>query len=210
MSGLKLWISPGACSLAPHILLYEVDVPFDLVTLSVKAGFPKEYSQINPKRRVPVLQMDDNIITENAAIMTAISNLRPEKKLLGKTDLEIARTYEWLLWLSGTLHGQGYGGLWRPTRYSDEEKTYGSIQAKSRETIAECYDYIESRLVGPHAVGDAFTAVDAFLLVFYRWGNRIGFDMKSYPKYTTLVSRLAERQSVQRMAAKEGIDILSD
>lgn len=209
MPDIKLWYSPGACSLAPHVLLHEIRVPFDAVETSVAKGanLTDEFARINPKRRVPVLSLDGEVITEVPAIATAIADLAPERHLTGRTALDRVRVYEWMSWLSGTLHGQGFGGLWRPQRFSDEPEVLESIRAKSRKTISECFEVIESRLTGPYSTGDGFTAVDPFLLVFYRWGNGIGIDTpRTCPSYTTFAQRLVQRASVAAALAAEGID----
>ncbi|KAF2469511.1 thioredoxin-like protein, partial [Lindgomyces ingoldianus] len=91
----KLWISPGACSLGPHILFPEAGLDFETVRINAQKGFPAEYAHINPKKRVPILQLGDDIITEAPAIMTWIAQQVPEKHLLGKTSLDIVRMYEW-------------------------------------------------------------------------------------------------------------------
>ncbi len=117
-----LWISPGACSLAPHILIREAEIDFKTVVISAKAGFPEELRDVIPKARVPIFQLGDETITEVAAIMSAISQISTKKNLLGKTNLEIVRTYEWFNWISGTLHGQAFGGIRRPHRFSDEQE----------------------------------------------------------------------------------------
>lgn len=208
MADIKLWYSPGACSLAPHVLLHEIRVPFDAVETSVAkaANLTVEFARINPKKRVPVLSLDSEVITEVPAIATAIANLAPERHLMGRTALDRVRVYEWMNWLSGTLHGQGFGGLWRPQRFSDDPDVFERIKAKSRTTISECFEIIESKLTGPYSTGDGFTAVDPFLLVFYRWGNGIGIDMpKIYPSYTTFAQKLVGRDSVAAALAAEGI-----
>ena len=209
MASIKFWYSPGACSLASHILLNEAGVEFESVELDVHAGYPVEFRHINPKMRVPVLSIDGQTITETPAIMTAISQLAPDKHLLGKTGLEIVRAYEWLNWISGTLHGQAFGGLFRPYRFSDDPTTYESIKAKSLLTVQECFATIDQDLLSEYAVGSDFTAVDAYLYVFYRWGASLGLDMKGkYPKYTRLVVNVVKRQSAQDVLKAEGREAL--
>jgi len=205
---IKLWYAPGACSLAPHVLLHEIRIPFDAVETSVAEGanLTDEFARINPKKRVPVLSLNGEVITEVPAIATAIADLAPERHLMGRTALDRARVHEWMNWLSGTLHGQGFGALWRPQRFSDDPEVFESISAKARKTISECFEVIESRLPGPYSAGDGFTAVDPYLLVFYRWGNGIGIDMpKTYPSYTSFAQRLVQRDSVAAALAAEGI-----
>lgn len=207
---IELWYSSGACSLAPHILLHEIGVPFSTVETSVAKGanLTDEFARINPKKRVPVLALDGEVITEVPAIATAIASLAPERHLLGRATLDRVRVYEWMNWLSGTLHGQGFAGLWRPQRFSDAPEAFASIQARGRRTIAECFDVIESRISGTYSTGGAFTAVDPYLLVFYRWGNGIGIDMSTiYPRYTSFAQGLVQRDSVAAALAAEGISV---
>ena len=207
MAAIKLYYSSGACSLASHILLPETGMKFEAIKIDVKAGAPEELRDINPKMRVPVLSLNGQTITETPAIMTAISQLAPEKHLLGKTNFETVRVYEWLNWLSGTLHAQGFGGLFRPHRFSDDPTVYEAIKAKCLKTIEECFDMIETDLSSVHAVGDSFTAVDAFLYVFWRWGARSGtINMEKYPKFLKLVVNLAKRPSFQAVVDAEGLE----
>jgi len=205
---VRLWYAPGACSLAPHVLLHEILVPFGAVETSVAKGanLTDEFARINPKKRVPVLSLDGEVITEVPAIATAIAYLAPERHLMGRTALDRARVYEWMNWLSGTLHAQGFGALWRPQRFSDDPEAFEGIRAKARQTISECFEVIESRLSGPYSTGDGFTAADPFLLVFYRWGNGIGIDMlNTCPGYTAFAQRLVKRHSVAATLAAEGL-----
>ena len=208
MADVKLWFSPGACSLAPHVLLREIGVPFEAVKTNVFEGaqLTDAFARINPKRRVPVLSVDGALITEVPAIATAISDLAPERHLIGRTPLDRARVYEWMAWLSGTLHGQGFGALWRPERFSDDPNLFESISAKGRSTISGCLDTIEGKLSGPFSTGDAFTAVDPYLLVFYRWGTGIGFDLPAtHPAYTDFARSLVQRASVASTLTAEGL-----
>lgn len=208
MPQTRLWFSPGACSLAPHILLHEVGLPFETVKTSIPDGghLTDAFTRLNPKNRVPVLELDGATITELPAIATAIAQMAPERHLMGRTNLEKVRAYEWMNWLSGTVHGQGFGGLWRPNRFSDDQATHEAIREKARKTIADGFDTIERKDFGEWSVGDGLTAVDAFLLVFYRWGNAIGMGMaESYPRYASFAEILLRRPSVMSAIATEGI-----
>ncbi|EGE82107.1 hypothetical protein RJZ56_000610 [Blastomyces dermatitidis] len=205
MTKLKFWYWAGSCSLAPHILLRELDL--DVETIRVTDFSANGLGVINPKRRVPVLSIDDEIITEAPAILTALAQLGPpDRKLLGKTLIETARVYEWMNWLSGHLHGSGYGGLWRPERCSDDASALDGIKARGKSTIITAYELIENSLGGLYAVGDAFTVVDLYLLVFYRWGKEIGLEMEEeYPKYTALIANLVKRDAVIKTLEEVGL-----
>ena len=191
-------------------MLREAGASFTPVMLDQRNGFPPQYEKLNPKKRVPVLVLDDGSpVTEVPAILTAISQLSPEQKLLGKTNLEVVRSYEWFNWLSGTLHAQAFGCMWRSERFTDDEAAFESIRKKGRTTVEHCFATIEGKLHGEHAVGDSFTAVDAYLFVFYRWGNVIGFDMKGeYPKWHALVEELVKKDSVRATVEAEGIALM--
>lgn len=174
-----------------------------------ETGPPEWYRAINPKMRVPALLLDgeEQVLTEVPAILTAINFMDRDKHLLGKTDIQVARAYEWLAWLSGTLHGQAFGQIIRPHRFSDNKDDFPRIKAKGLKTAEDCFDSIEQKLTGVHAVGDEFTVVDIFLLVFYRWAPGFGFDMQAkYPKYTKLVAEVMKRPAVQAAFKAEGLD----
>ena len=211
MPPITLYFSPGACSIAPQILLHETCTPYTPVPLSVRAGLPPDFRAVNPKLRVPVLLLGDQTITETPAILTAIAQLAPaDAYLLGTSDLATVRVYEWLNWLSGTLHGQGFGGLFRPQRFSDDPTTYASIKAKARKTVEECFAKIEADLSGSsaYAVGDGFTVVDPYLYVFYRWGAaELRMKMEeSYPRYTAVMVELTKRPAFRAAVEVEGAD----
>ncbi|KAF7593682.1 hypothetical protein BBP40_011092 [Aspergillus hancockii] len=202
---IKFFYAPGSCSLAPHILLHETGVSFEGIRMrpgEARDAYPESFRLINPKMRVPVISVDGEAITELPAVMTVISHLAPEKQLMGKTRMETARVYEWLNWLSGTLHSRGFGHYHRPDRFSDDSNSLEGIRSSAKRTIIECFQDIESRLNGLYAVGDSLTAVDPFLFVFYRWGKKQQIDdMPKYLRYTALVFNLAQREAL--MAALE-------
>lgn len=204
---LRLFHSPGSCSTAAHVLLEESGLPFSTEVINVMQGFPAEFLHLNPKGRIPFLHMDGETITEMPAIMTAIAQLVPDKKFLGSTNLDIVRSYEWFNFLAGDLHAQGYFTFFRPHYFIDDETVYEEIREKGRGKIERCYTIIEEKLKDVHAVGNAFSAVDAYLLPFYRWGTANEFAMEvKYPKYTKLVENLARMESVRAVCEAEGID----
>lgn len=211
---LQLWISPGTCSLLPHILLNEINADFELVVLDItkKGGFPEKYKSLNPKMRLPILlEEDGTIITETVAISTRISQMAPDYHLLGANNLEVVRSYEWFNWLSGTVHERGFGSFFSPNRIADDEIAFAPIRRTSLAWIEKCYADIEEKLQGVFAVGNAFSAVDVFLYVVYRWGYLLKLDMKGkLPKYTKLVLEVAKRASVVKAVEKEGIPLIED
>jgi glutathione S-transferase len=101
--------------------------------------------------QVPAITLDDlDTITENPAVATVISNLVPEMSLMRRTPIKTARVYEWMNWLSGTLHGGGFGHLFRPQRWTvtDDKDVFEGIKKKARECIEDCFERIEENLNG--------------------------------------------------------------
>ncbi|EFR02133.1 glutathione S-transferase [Nannizzia gypsea CBS 118893] len=202
---IKLWYIPGACSLAPHIILKETGLDFELVKMTFNT-LNNEYKEINPKLRIPALAINDDIITENPAVMMAISNLVPEKHLFGKTPLDTVRVVEWANYISGTLHGQAFAGLWRPQRFTADPEDHHKLQAMGMTAIKESFRYIEDKLNSVHAVGDSYTIVDAYLLNMYRWGRAVHLPMESdYPKLTALVAEVSKRPATVAATEAEGL-----
>ncbi|KAH7329952.1 putative glutathione S-transferase GST-6.0 [Rhexocercosporidium sp. MPI-PUGE-AT-0058] len=210
MSKIQFYYAPGACSILPHILLHESGLPFSAIEVhrfDRDSGWPADYKRINPKMQVPALSIDDENITENIAVCTAISNLVPEKHLMGKSPMETIRVYEWLSWLAINLHTGGFGHVFRPYRWSDDETAHEGIKAKALQRVKGIFEDIEGRLTGVNAVGGGFTAVDAYLFAFYRWGVEVKLDMKEkYPRYTALVEHLVKRDGAKGAIKAEGIE----
>lgn len=185
---LTLYRVDGACSRVPHILLRELGVPFSEVLmkldLSVNGLVPKdipmtreEYlANIHPDGMVPALQIDSAVITEMTGMLTYIVALAEQhgKLWLPADDVQRAKAYEWIPWLSGAVHGQAFTALWRPGKFSDEEASHDGLQAKAKSAIETYYERIEARLAANEAtggkrgfaVGSEFTVVDVLVYLF--------------------------------------------
>lgn len=205
VSKVVLYMHPGTCALVPHILLAYTGVIFDIHPVR-STSMTGDFAKINPKKQVPVLQLDDNTITEVPAIIHAINHLAPEKQITGKDPVQFIRVCEWMNWLSGPLHAQVWGAYARPWRWTDDPSAEAGIREKCRARVIERFDMIETRLPeSGWALGDNFTAVDAYLVPFFRWAKaRLGLDMESkYPKWSRLVAKVGELSAVRGVAEKE-------
>ena len=212
----RLFHSPGACSLAPHIVLEELQVPYEPVRIVIaeKANQTPEYLAINPRARVPALQIRDErgerILTEAAAIMIYLAQRHAEPKLLPDDPEQFARLLEWTGWLGSTMHQAGVRTVLRPDRFTTDAAGAPAIGARGREAVAAGFADLEGRLPDAgYALGEQFTILDPYLLVFYRWGIRIfGASMRERPpRYAALMDRVRARPTVQRIVAREGIEI---
>lgn len=221
-SKIILYRSNGACSFIPHVLLNELNIPYTSVILDFKEGkmqggdrklSHEEYKKIHPDGYVPALEVDGQIVTELPAILTYISELAPDRKLFGSTPLQKAKVYEWAVWLSSTLHGSGYGAMWRPMRYTDNSfpAIIDAITEKGRRTILDSYERIERELGRfEEVVGEEWTVVDVELYNFWRWGaERLGFEEGEFagmfPRFTALVERVEGWGSVRETLEEEGL-----
>lgn len=199
---LTLFYSPAACSFVPHVALCEEGLDFQLVLTKIR-HMTKEFETTNPKRRVPVLIMDKEVITEMSAVLTAIATVAPEAHIFGKTPLEKIRVYEWLSYLSTTAHGQAVAEIWRTERFTNNPEIYPQLRAKGYETMREIFAHIEAKFIERNitefAVGDSFTAADSFLTVLYLWAIRfkeVTIDIgNDYPVYAAYVKQMLTRDA---------------
>jgi glutathione S-transferase len=206
-----LYYSPGACSLAVHIALEELNKPYQLQLTSIPDGATAspEYLATNEKGRVPALLVDDVVITETPAILLFLAYENPGSKLVPAGAYGLARCVEWFNWLSSTLHAVAFSQIWRSARFVPDGEPLESTIAKGRSNALDAYEYIEQKLRGrTWAVADAYSCVDSYLLVFYRWGNRIGIDMRSkFPVFTAHAQRVCDRPAVRAVLAREGVSV---
>lgn len=210
-----LYYSPGACSMAAHIVLEELGISYRLERVSIPDGETarEPYLNINPKGRVPALAVEgeERVLTELPAILDYLAHCDPDGRLLPVGGaLPQARSKEWLAWLSGWVHAVGFGLLWRPGRFDADSSHYDALHAMGRQTIEAAFHDIERQLADGRqwAVAQGYSVVDPFLLVLFRWGNRTGFAMRrDFPAWAALSDRLLQRPAVKRALEKEGVSI---
>jgi glutathione S-transferase len=208
---IVLYYSPGSCSLAVHVALNEVHQPFELRKFSTadRANYSPEYLAINPKGRIPAMRIDGFILTEVPAILAYVGRRFPNAGIYPADGAEAeARCLELLAWSSNTVH-VAFAQLFRPERFVPSEQSYPPVKESGRVNFGRCLADIETTLQRQaYAVGDRFTVVDPFWLVFFRWAVRSGYPMRSdFPAYTAHAERLCERPSVQRALATEAISV---
>lgn len=201
---MKLYFSPGACSLSPHIVLRESGLPFELVQVDVRAKKLKDgggdYFQINPKGQVPTLQLDDgDILTEGPAIVQYVADKTPGAKLIPLAgDKARYRVQEWLNFTASELH-KNFSPLLRPTTPED----YKPI---AKENISNRFNYVDKRLAGrQYLMGDAFTVADAYMFVMARWAGRVAIDLSVWPNFSAFHERVQARPKVQEAMKAEGL-----
>ena len=207
---IKLYYSPGACSLASHIVLEELGIAYEPVLVSLKDGEHKkaDFLKINPRSRVPALNVDGKILTETVAILTYLGGGYAERGLWPRDTWRQAEALALMSWLSSTVH-IAVAGIFRPERYAASLVAQDDVKATSRVQLEKHFAEIEKMLTGKtFAMGGQYTVCDPYLLVFFRWGNRIGINMKErFPTWGKHAQRVASRPTVKRVFEAEDIQI---
>ncbi|ODU99421.1 MAG: glutathione transferase GstA [Rubrivivax sp. SCN 70-15] len=200
---MKLYYSPGACSLSPHIVLQEAGLPFQAVMASTKTkklADGTDYLTINPLGYVPLLELDDGQrLHEGPAIVQYVADRVPEKKLVPAWGtMERYRAIEWLNFISTELH-KGFSPLFNPAM-PEEAKTIARARLNDR------LKWVDGQLEGrDYLLGSSFTVPDAYLFVVAGWGRHVGVDISGLKHLSAFMARMAARPAVQAAMKAEGL-----
>jgi glutathione S-transferase len=204
---LKLFYSPGACSLVTHIALEEAGAEFEpvRVVLAESQHLKPEYLAINPHARVPALATDRGVVTENIAILNLIADLFDAPGSVPRDDpIAAARCNELLGWFASSVH-ISFAQIWRGERFTDDQNLWPAIKDGGIRALEKHFGEIEQKSGDGWLVEGRFTAADSYALTFFRWGRRIGMDMSSYHAWADLNSQTLERPAVGRALDREGL-----
>lgn len=201
---LKLYYAPGACSTASHIGLEESGAAYDSQALSFAKAEQRapEYLAINPRGRVPALVIDEGTIVENTAILDYVAG-RHAPHLMPSDPVGRARAISLMAWFSNNVH-PAFTHVGRPERFATDVATHDNIKATGRENFLAALREIDGMLAGKTWIlGDAFSVVDGYALVFYGWGKRIGLPVEELKNYTAWKDRMLARPAVRRVLERE-------
>ncbi len=203
---MKLYYKPGACSLAPHILLCETEQPYSLVKVDLMTHQTEDggdYYGINDKGAVPLLELEDGTrITEGAVIAQYIAEKAGREDLLPAAGLPRYRVLEWQSYASAELH-KSFVPLFNP-RLSQamDEKARAAFIA----TLVRKFSWVSGQLEGRrYLTGDDFTVADAYLYVTTTWARRAGVNLDSLAPLQAYAARVAERPAVRTAMQAEGL-----
>ncbi|MCK9367824.1 MAG: glutathione transferase GstA [Metallibacterium scheffleri] len=198
---MKLYFSPGACSLSPHIVLHELGLPFEAVQVDLKTKRMKDgadFWKINPKGYVPTLQLDDGaILTEGPAIVQYLADQKPTAGLApANGTFARYRLQEWLNFISTELHKQ-FSPLFNPA-------STDAVKQAQQERLAERFREIVAAMgAAPYLLGDQFTVADAYLYTVLTWAGIVGVDLAPYPALQAFMKRVEARPAVKATLAAE-------
>ena len=192
---MKLYYSPGACSLAPHIVLRELGLPFEAVQVDLKThklADGTDYYQINPKGYVPALQLDDgSLFTEGAAILQYLADRKPEAGLLGASgSMERYRAIEWLTFISSELH-KGFSPLFNGDMPEAAKKIF-------LDKLKNRFALLDKHLASHEfLMGKKFTVADAYAFTILNWKNFLNVDLSPWKNIEAYLNRVAARPKVR-------------
>ena len=200
---MKLYFSPGACSLSPHIVLLEAGLPFEKVKTDTKTKVMEDggdFKTVNPLGYVPALKLDDGtVLTEGPAIVQYIADKVPAKQLApaGGT-MERTRLQTWLNFITSELH-KGFSPLFNPTMPEEAKAIF-------RDRIGTRFAYVDKHLAdNPYLMGKNFSVADAYLFVISNWAGPTKIDLSPYTHLLAFRKRMQERPAVQAAMKAEGL-----
>ena len=200
---MKLYFSPGACSLAPHIVANELGIPLTLEkvdTSTKKVADGSDFWTVNPKGYVPALRLDNGeLLTEGPAISQYLADTKPAAKLVpANGSFERYRLQEMLGYINSEIH-KSYSPLFNP-------KTPPETRKDREEYLHKRYALIEKQLTGhPFLFGEQFTIADAYLFTVTNWANFVKLDLSAFPNLLAFQKRVADRPAVQAAMVAEGL-----
>ncbi|MEZ0171990.1 glutathione transferase GstA [Microvirga sp. TS319] len=200
---MKLYYAPGACSLAPHIVAREADLPVTLVKVDLSKHLTEtgeDFRAINPKGYVPAIVLQDgSLLTEAAALLQYLGDQQPSAGLApANGTMERYHLIEWLTFVSTELH-KGFGPLWNPA-------TPDQVKAATKERLATRFAYLDEVLAKqPFLTGETFTIADAYLFTVVNWTNFHAVDISSFKHLSDFMARVAARPKVREALAAEGL-----
>lgn len=200
---MKLYYSPGACSLSPHIVLREAGFTPELVRVDLKSKKTEagdDYFAINPNGYVPTLMLDDGkVLTEGPAIVQYLADQVPDRKLApANGSFERYRLQSLLNFITAELH-KTFGVFFNPTAGEDWKQS-------ARALLKRRLGYVDSLLAeGPYAMGEQFTVADAYLFTILSWSKHLQVDLSPWPRLGEYLQRIASRPAVQEAMRAEGL-----
>jgi glutathione S-transferase len=200
---MKLYYSPGACSLSPHIALLEAGLPYDLVKVDLRAKKLEngdDFLAVNPKGQVPALALDSGeLITEGPVIVQMIADKAAGKNLApAHGSSERYKLLEWLNFITAELH-KNFGPMFSPV-LADEAKAF------FKDRVMGKFKYLDGQLAGrDYLMGKDFTVADGYLFTMLSWADRMKFDLSAMPNLVSYKDRVAARPKVQEALTREGL-----
>ena len=202
---MKLYSSPGACSLADHIALQWTGAPFEAQVVSREQRRQPDFLALNPDGAVPVLQNGDWVLTQNAAILNYIADKFPEAKLGGDGSPESrAEVNRWLAFVNSDLH-PAFKPIFGSTSYLGDQALIEKSQDNARKQLRGMFERADAQLAGKDWLTGARSIVDPYLFVVTQWAKKTGVDLSGLDNLARFDARMAADPGVQAALKAEGL-----
>jgi len=204
---MKLYYSPGACSVGIHVIMEEIGAPYEAVLLNLREGaqFRPEFTSVNPKSKVPTLERDDgSVLTEFPAIAFWLASRFPTAGLMPSGTDAQARALELTDFVVATLHMQGFSRMFRPANFAPSEGDAEAVKARGDEIFSKGLAILDKALEGKEWLVGNYSFADAALFYVCFWrADRLKKDLP--PNVAAHYARMKARPAVQRVMAQEGL-----
>jgi glutathione S-transferase len=207
---MQLYYYPSTAAMAPHILLEELGVPYELklVDRTKNAHKAPDYLKLNPNGLIPVLVDGDLVLYESAAICLHLCDTHADAGLAPKLgSKERAHFYKWLVWLTNTLQATSLI-YWYPERYAEEPGAVADVKLKAESLIGTQLDLLDAELARhrqPWLLGETYSAADIYALMLCRWTRYFKRPARALPRLGSYLQRMLERPAVKRAFSQEDI-----
>lgn len=203
---MKLYYSPGACSLADHIALEWIGKPYEAVRVSREDRYKPEYLAINPAGAVPALEHDGWVLTQNAAILNYLADLHPEAGLGGDGSAKgRAEVNRWLAFANSDVH-PAFHPIFGSTAYLEDAALIDRSKAAARAKVRTLYERADEQLKSRDWIaGDTRSIADPYLYVTYRWARGTGVDLSGLDHLAAFAARVEADPAVQKVLKDEGL-----
>ena len=202
---MKLYTKPGACSTADHIALQWAGIPFALEIVTAESRKSPEFLALNPAGAVPVLQVGDWVLTQNAAILNYIADKFPQAKLGGDGSPESrAEVNRWLAFVNSDLH-PAFKPIFGSTSYLGDQAFIEKSQDNARKQLRGMFERADAQLAGKDWLTGARSIVDPYLFVVTQWAKKTGVDLSGLDNLARFDARMAADPGVQAALKAEGL-----
>ena len=202
---MKLYSSPGACSLTDHIVLHWIGAPFEVQLVTREQRNTAEFRAINPAGAVPALQVGDWVLTQNSAILHYLTDRFPEAGLCGDgTPESRAEVNRWLAFVNADLH-PAFKPLFGATAYLEDPALIEKSHVAARKQLRGLFERADTRLAGRDWLADSRSIADPYLFVVLQWAKKNGVDLSGLDNLARFDARMAADPGVQAAMKAEGL-----
>lgn len=202
---MKLYYSPGACSLADHIVLEWIGQPYEAIKVGREARKMPEFLAINPAGAVPALEHDGWVLTQNAAILNYLADLHPQSGLGGDGSAKSrAEVNKWLAFANSDVH-PAFHPMFGSTAYLEDAATIDKTKDAARAKVRMLFQRADAHLQGRDWLADTRSIADPYLYVTYRWARANGVDLGGLDNLAAFASRIEADPAVQKVLRDEGL-----